>query len=250
MLWINGHTGWLGRLLGIMPPPGKEYWSSNYKYSARVTGDGTNNIYIDANDFFFSSSQKRFNNGYEYGRSNFMSLFEHYLLCGNSLKIIAHSQGVAFAEGLAAYLYNEKGIKVDETYYLQGSGLGTIPQVKEAVKYRVVFKTINDKIANKWNENIQYADVVITEKGLKTGFCKYLYTIYLPNGEVFSSLFIQKGRIIFMREHTAHRLRQYQVWSAIAHGNSVYRELIKKNIRKPEHTNSFSIESLYHLNYN
>lgn len=250
MLWINGHTGWLGKLLGIMPPPGKEYWAPNNTFIAKVIGGDGNDIYIDANDYFFSSSARRFNNGYKYGRVNFLDIFEQYLISGNSLKIIAHSQGVAFAEGLAAYLYNEKGIKVDEAYYLQGNGLGTIPQVKEAVKYRVVFKTHKDKIANKWNEDMQFADVIITEKDLNTGFCKYLYNMHFPTGEVFSSIYIQKGKLIFMREHTAHRLRQNQVWSAIAHGNNIYRELTKKNTNKPEQAKNFSIEGLYHLNYN
>src|SRR5688572_24485906 len=104
MLWVNGYTSFFTSALGLTPKSGKAYWSKAQNTAFFVLKD-FNSFYIDPNAGFLSSAKKRYRDGYNYAQKNFNLLHAHILLSGNRLQIVAHSHGVAFAEGIAAFLY-------------------------------------------------------------------------------------------------------------------------------------------------
>lgn len=120
IFFVNGHFS------KFVPGPaygGKKYWDyfdpSIPKNSAIYFGikknfhqqyvNGSSLISID------SSGQERFEKGYEFAKNNFIS-FKNILI-NNSVYFVCHSEGCAFAAGIAKYFF-EKKINIGEIIFL------------------------------------------------------------------------------------------------------------------------------------
>jgi len=223
MLWINGYCGKPARMFKITPKPGRAYWGKNLSAAGYVLKDW-NWIFIDPEIKAISSPLARFKEGYLFAQENEGIIQNNILVCGNMLQIVAHGQGVAFAEGVSAYFYEEKGIVTDLAIYLQGTNMGSIPQSRRAVECRVVCSSDNDLPIYKRKTALRYKDIVIVENDLGNGFCRY--SISLDDKEAS-----QKMSHLYFRfslkdksAHFMHINRSFPLWSAVEHGLSMYIE--------------------------
>ncbi len=221
MLCINGYSNSFLSFLGIVPPKGRKYWAKEQGSQFFVLKD-FNCVYIDTGAGFLSTAGKRYRLGYDYARKNLDMLRSHILLSGNRLQIVAHSHGVAFAEGIAAYLYEEQMFVTDLLIALQSCQAAQTPQLKKAVNCRVELKTTGDFIVNRQMQKLNYSNIEITETALPTGFVRYRI---LQTGQVLINgaeyIYLRK-KIPLLKRHMASRTRQFEIWTAINHALAVY----------------------------
>lgn len=223
MWWINGYTSPVVQSLKLFQKPGKAYWGVCVDKASRILKDW-NALFIHPNNSIFSCAKRRFEAGYNFAALNERKLRENIFLSGNSLQIIAHGRGVAFAEGMAAYFYEEKGIIADVAIYLNGANLKNIPQSRRAVHCRIQVKTVGDLVCNKKNENLRHHNLSIIEKQLKDGFCKYSCQLTDRSGENRVSELFLKGRITPFNAHKSHLHRSFNLWAALTHGMQMFHE--------------------------
>ena len=235
MLLINGYTGKLGRWLRLTPREGRHYWAEHLHFPVKVLKDW-NLCFIHPSSRALSSAKERFHCGYDFAHKHERRLREHVLLSGNSMKIVAHSQGVAFAEGIAAYFYEEKGIQCDLLIALNGEQMAATPQCRNAILSRISLRTQGDVLTNKKDENLRLVDVSIVEKGLKSGFVKYDFFLAPKPEEIESTLYF-KGRFNWRKAHIPHRDRPYSLWDAIRHGLQLHSDKQNENAY-PEQSSS------------
>lgn len=223
MWWINGYTSPLAQSLKLFQKPGKAYWSVCVDKAGHILKDW-NSLFIHPNNSIFTPAKIRFEAGYNFAALNERKLRENIFISGNSLQLIAHGRGVAFAEGMAAYFYEEKGIIADLAIYINGTSLAVIPQSRRAVNCRIQMKTVGDWIGNKRNENLRHQNVIITEKQLKEGFCKYSCLLNDRNGESRTSSLFLRGNITPLNAHHPYLSRSYNLWAAIKHSIQLFNE--------------------------
>jgi len=209
-------------MLKITPRPGRAYWGENLNAAGYVLKDW-HWIFIDPEIKPISSPSARFKEGYTFARENENIIRNNILVCGNLFQIVAHGQGVAFAEGVSAYFYEEKGIVTDLSIYLQGTNMGAVPQSRRAVECRVVCSSDNDLSVYKRKTSLRVKDISITENDLDNGFCRY--SISLANGDAsnINHLYFRFS----LKDKSAHFMhinRSFPLWSAIEHGLGLYIE--------------------------
>lgn len=125
MIYINGYWNRVGNLLGMLPgTPEESYWnyfSPSFISSSRefmgVAADETDR-FIDGSSIFgidqYASDRYMF--GFQYGIEHYNELVSE-LKPGESFKFVSHSEGGAFAAGLADYLIL-KGQHVERMLFL------------------------------------------------------------------------------------------------------------------------------------
>jgi hypothetical protein len=215
MLLVNGYTGIVAQKLRLAPQGGRLYWPKNILYPGKLLND-LNLCYIHPCTSALSSAKGRFQDGYEFAFKNEHSLMDHILVTGNDLKIIAHSQGVAFAEGIAAYLFEEKNYQTSLLIALNGEQMATTPQSRCAISTRIVFRTTGDKVTNKFNQTLRIRNLSILESKLKSGFIKYAFYKSVNESFADSSLYF-RGSYGLMNAHIAHSHRPSLLWRAVRH---------------------------------
>ena len=223
MLWINGYTTRTAQLLGISPKEGMSYWGRNLELSGYMLKDW-NWLFIHPNSSLIGSARSRFEAGYNFAILNERQLLDHVILSGNSLQMVAHQHGVAFAEGIAAYLYEEKSIAVEYAVYLQGTQMGTMPQTRRAINCRIVFKSESNFFLYNANDDLRFADVVIKESLLDDHFCKYDFTVQAQNGECIKNYLYLRNESGVYKSNNIHLHRPFQVSTAVAHARKLYED--------------------------
>ncbi len=125
IIYVNGFYSRLLNLMGFAPGSGKEsYWnhfSSSFIPSSRSFIGAANN---ELNEFvngssvvgFDQSGQNRYSLGMQYALDNYNELRKG-MATGESFKFVSHSEGGAFAAGMAAYLIS-RGETVESMLYL------------------------------------------------------------------------------------------------------------------------------------
>ena len=125
MIYINGYWNRVGNILGFLPgTPEESYWnyfSPSFISSSRefmgVAADETDR-FIDGSSIFgidqYASDRYMF--GFQYGIEHYKELVGE-LKSGKSFKFVSHSEGGAFASGLADYLII-KGHPVERMLFL------------------------------------------------------------------------------------------------------------------------------------
>jgi hypothetical protein len=229
--------------LGLAPEEGKAYWGE-YMGMAGYALKDWNWMFIHPNTSAFSSAKSRFEAGYSFAVANEKKLSEHIFLCGNTLQIISHSQGVAFAEGLSAFFFEEKGIVTELSIHLQGMQMASTPQSRRAVNCRIVWRTTNDMVTNKRRQTLRHADVNIMEESLDGSFCKYTFDVQAQNGELVKSHLYLRGKIKTVKAHCVHRHRQFQLWTAVSHAMKLFRDTRIEALSNTE--NDLKLASLMH----
>ena len=222
MLWINGYCGKPARMFKITPKPGRAYWGGNLSAAGYVLKDW-NWIFVDPEIKAITSPSARFKEGYVFAQENENIIRNNIMVCGNMFQIVAHGQGVAFAEGVSAFFFEEKGIVTDLSVYIQGTNMGAIPQSRRAVECRVVCTTDNDLPIYKRKSTLRFKDVCITENNLGNGFCRYSIALPSSDSGKISNLYFRFS----LKDKSAHFMhinRSFPLWSSIEHGLNMYIE--------------------------
>jgi hypothetical protein len=200
--------------------PGRGYWASDLSSIMTVLKDW-NCWFIEPEGFWFSSTAWRYKAGYAFAQKNLYKIRQHMLLSGNRLSIVAHGKGIAFAEGLAASLYEERGIRTEILVALEGLGPAVSPQQPDAVSARIHFRHRNFSSSRGEETSCYLADVHITEQNLPSGFCRYSFQAgRLVHPLQLGSIYL-RGNVPFAARFATNRLRPFHIWTAIAHGQKM-----------------------------
>ena len=223
MLWINGYSRKGTQLLKLTPKPGRAYWGNHLSSAGYVFNDW-HWVFVDPEIKTISTPASRFREGYLFALENEKIIRNNILVCGNKFQIVAHGQAVAFAEGVSAYFFEEKGIVTDLAVYLQGARLAETPQCRRAVDCRVVCTSDNNLRFPKNQDSLKFKDVTVYEKDLQTGY--FRYTIALTdkeNNHKISHLYFRFS-LKDKRSHFMHLKRSFPLWSSVEHGLKMYIE--------------------------
>lgn len=125
MIYINGYWNRITGFLGLSPStPAESYWnyfSPLFISSSRLfmgAEDEESNQFIDGSSLFGidQSADDRYMYGYKYAQNHYDELIRELKL-SKSFKFISHSEGGAFATGMADYLISQ-GLFVERVLYL------------------------------------------------------------------------------------------------------------------------------------
>jgi len=214
MLWVNGYTGTLSQITQLTPKPGGRYWGKHGQMGSYVMQDWSA-MYIDPDMSLLSNAKARFKAGYHFALENERIIRNNILINGNLFQMVAHGTGIAFAEGISAYFYDEKGIVTDTAIYIPGSVLGRIPQSRRAVNCRILAST-----GKPAKSKIRYEDILIHETDLSNGFCKYSIVITEKQAEE------KTGQLYFRGSLARPSLSQLRFGSPMALWATVYHAMI------------------------
>lgn len=122
VLFVNGYwdDGFLAGVAGDKCC--QDYWTPSFIAAATKYFGDTRTQFIDGKGWSLSAGKTRFDAGYEYAKANFDDLTKDMIrdADGNiieTFKVVSHSMGGAYAEGIIKYL-EEKKLKVDKVVHL------------------------------------------------------------------------------------------------------------------------------------
>jgi hypothetical protein len=121
IIFVNGHYNEFASSLGFSKGTGyKTYWASDFETKAKIyfNENSNYNLYVDGTSSSGGSESgtQRKLRGKQWATDNYELLISNMSTNG-TFKIISHSEGGAFAAGIADYLI-EKGKTVDKAVYL------------------------------------------------------------------------------------------------------------------------------------
>ena len=105
IIFVNGFLGFGS------PRGGASYWNNQFVSRAQQVLNDESVQFLDINYGLFSSAKSRESKGYEYA-NHYLQHTVKNLKEGESIKIVSHSMGAAFSEGIAKYL-KENGYPID-----------------------------------------------------------------------------------------------------------------------------------------
>lgn len=123
ILFVNGYynTGdgtmpqWMAKkVIGMVG--GEGYWGTKFIRSAMAFLNDENKDFVDGRGAWNSTGEERFNAGYEYAKTNLKKITAN-MVEGESIKVVSHSMGAAYAEGMIKYLQEQK-ISVEKVIHL------------------------------------------------------------------------------------------------------------------------------------
>jgi hypothetical protein len=218
MIWINGYTSKWSAFLKLKSEGGKAYWGKSIQDAGVMLRDWSH-VFIDPKSPLFSTALSRFRSGYEFGARNYGWLRSYSRLAGHHLHIISHGHGLAFAEGLAAYLFEEKGVRTSVLIGLEGSQLKHVPQSRSAVETRLCLATgKNSEKAPK--SFLRFCHIAVIQSPLKSGFIKYALRFL---GESFQPYCLyKKGRTGMFQKITSRLRPDFESWPIIKQALRLY----------------------------
>ena len=125
VIFVNGYYGyeWADNISGgqIGHEAGEKYWGPNFLKAAKRYLKDESAYYVDGAKTFVSSGGYRYDAGYEYAKANYgdivNGIFDENGVQKETVKIVTHSMGAAYAEGMIKYL-DEKKIKIEKVIHL------------------------------------------------------------------------------------------------------------------------------------
>ncbi|MDJ1486432.1 RHS repeat-associated core domain-containing protein, partial [Cytophagaceae bacterium YF14B1] len=196
IIFVNGLCNVMGlNVFGLTP--GEDYWGTGTISQAEKLLNSKVKLFYDGQLYDYhdqpgdkhrsavSSAESRFDQGYNYAKEHFKEIITAYEdeLKTNpnaTIDIVSHSQGGAFSEGLATYLYLN-GYQVNTAIHLQSSSSAFIPQYSQAIQTRIALYTREDIVANKYEERYNIADISIYEDNWY-GSSDYVYHTVSTSG--------------------------------------------------------------------
>ena len=123
VIFVNGYYAYewadVGGLMGHRPK--EEYWGTRFVKAAKDYFKDQSAYFVDGAKTFASSGGYRYDAGYEYAKANYgdivNGIFDEKGVQKETVKIVTHSMGAAYAEGMIKYL-DEKGIKIEKVVHL------------------------------------------------------------------------------------------------------------------------------------
>ncbi|WKZ76304.1 MAG: hypothetical protein QY303_05265 [Vicingaceae bacterium] len=98
---------------------GEGYWSSSFISGAKTFFNDQSTGFVDGRGAWNSTGEERFNAGYAYAKAN-LSTITAGMVEGETVKIVSHSMGAAYAEGMIKYL-QEQNIAVEKVVHLSAA---------------------------------------------------------------------------------------------------------------------------------
>ncbi|MCB0701297.1 MAG: hypothetical protein KDC55_01190 [Ignavibacteriae bacterium] len=98
---------------------GRGYWGSELISGAKTFFDDTKSGFVDGTGAWNSSGEDRFSAGYAYAKANLATITAG-MVEGETIKVVSHSMGGAYSEGMIKYL-QEKKIAVEKVVHLSPS---------------------------------------------------------------------------------------------------------------------------------
>lgn len=184
ILFVNGHWNKILNKLGMAPGEGgKDYWKFfiNIK-TFKMNADNYFNLLSTSEELFIDGStlfggdesgNERKERGYNYAKENFEKITEN--LGNNKIYLISHSEGGAFAVGVAKYLV-EQGIKIGESIMLSTDEGDEFSIDYDYPAYQIVAGYIKKEIIG--GKNIFIIDPVVKDNMVK-GVTRY--GVYISN---------------------------------------------------------------------
>jgi|GEM_PF-2260296 len=125
IIFVNGfyHTGGSGdspvpdRYVGTSG--GRGYWGASFISGAKTFFNDNNTGFVDGRGAWSSTGEERYNAGYAYAKANFSTITEG-MVEGETVKIVSHSMGAAYAEGMIQYL-QEQNVAVEQVVHLSAA---------------------------------------------------------------------------------------------------------------------------------
>jgi hypothetical protein len=150
IIFINGKIG------GGSPPPGEPYWGgrngSFVKGAQQYFGDYTNPQFIPYQPTYLSSAKDRTEEGREYAKEHLAELTAG-LQDGEQFRIVSHSMGGAFAEGVIEVL-KENGYIVAQSVFINTFQAADIADNQDAAKgtgvtdFSIDYQNTDDPVIN------------------------------------------------------------------------------------------------------
>ena len=122
IIFVNGYyntrsgliTKYISRYI-IGNKGGRGYWTNSFLDRA-VSYFNDNNIqFVDGRGKYNSSGDDRFNAGYKFAQANYANI-SSTLKGGETIKVVSHSMGAAYAEGIIKYLLKQ-GISISQVIH-------------------------------------------------------------------------------------------------------------------------------------
>lgn len=104
---------------GIGTVGGQGYWGGSFIGGAKTFFKDNKTDFIDGRGSWNSTGEERFNAGYEYAKANLTTITAD-MVKGETVKIVSHSMGSAYAEGVIKYLQEQK-ISVEKVVHLSAA---------------------------------------------------------------------------------------------------------------------------------
>ena len=100
---------------------GKSYWGVDFVNKATSYLNDNNIQFVDGRGKYNSSGDDRFNAGYKFAQSNYANI-SSTLKDGETVKVVSHSMGAAYSEGIIKYLL-EQGISISQVIHFSPADL-------------------------------------------------------------------------------------------------------------------------------
>ena len=186
--------------------------------------------------------------GYHFASENASKLVEHNLLSGNRLTIIAFGNGIAFAEGIAAFLFEEKRTKVYLAIYIYGNAVDKVPQLEEAVNFRIVLGKTGKATPLKRFNTLMFKNIYVEEKRLPARFYKFSVYAYVKNDKYPIGFFIQKDKGVRSLLRRNKEASPALFWGIISHSISLLETA--DTILDYGYSSHANSRSIFNLSYN
>lgn len=144
IIFVNGKIG------GGSPPKGAPYWGGENSLFVKkaIQYFDTDSVYFTDQDYgYLSSADKRRKNGYIYAKHNLKKIIESVNPNNLHFKIITHSMGTAYGEGIIDFLKLNSYV-VDQVFHLNPFQAADIESNKNEVNgistHVIDFQNTND----------------------------------------------------------------------------------------------------------
>jgi hypothetical protein len=116
IIFVNGYynTGNLSGLAGTIG--GQDYWGTDLISGAQTFFGDKKTGFVDGRGAWNSTGSERFDAGYAYAKANLTTITAG-MVEGETVKIVSHSMGGAYSEGMIKYLLEQK-IPVEQVVHL------------------------------------------------------------------------------------------------------------------------------------
>lgn len=98
---------------------GEDYWGNSFIKGAKTFFNDQKTGFVDGTGAWNSTGEERYNAGYAYAKANLSTITEG-IVEGETVKIVSHSMGAAYSEGMVKYL-QEQNVAVEQVVHLSAA---------------------------------------------------------------------------------------------------------------------------------
>ena len=156
VIFVNGYLGFGS------PQGGDHYWNKKFVLRSRQVFSDEKVQFLNINYQLLSSAKSRKDDGYEYAKHYLQGVI-HNLKKGETIKLVSHSMGAAFSEGIAQYLIDE-GVPINILVHFEPYQAGRIKSVGSTEGILSIdYQTLGDWVI----EHVGKGDIVGADSHIK-----------------------------------------------------------------------------------